>query len=338
MTSRPAHNLLPYGKLEPRTFKQVIKPLLARVDRSVLIGPQLGVDAAVVRPPAGDIVITCDPITLAEDLVGYYAVHVNVNDLAVMGAEPKFMTVCLIAPPTTPARLRRITAEIARQAHRLNVAVVGGHTEISAAVNQPVVVATMIGRLGAAGPIGPAGGKAGDVIVMTKSAAVETTAIIAREKYSQLRRRGFAASTLDRARRFLRNPGISILAEARIAAKAQSHAMHDATEGGLVTALWELAQASSLTAVVDLTRIPVRPITRKLCDVFQIDPLRCISSGSLLIAISQARLPGLLAKLKAAGCRATPLGRLQSGRSQLIDQLTGARLEPCNDEITKLWS
>ena len=329
---------LALGKLDPGAFKRILAPLLKCSDPSVLTGPALGVDAAVVKLPKGNIAVTCDPITLAQDLLGYYAVHINANDLAVMGAKPAYMILCLLAPPVPEKTLSQICRTIARQAHKLKITVLGGHTEISTAVNQPVAIVTMIGPLISPRPIGPGPARPGQVIVMTKTAAIEATAIIARQKYQPLLRAGIAPARLNRARRFIYKPGISILPEARLAIKCGASAMHDATEGGMITALWELAQAGKCTALADLAAIPVNPLTTQLCHAVQIDPLRAISSGTLLITISRAKLEGLLKNLKAIGVKATPIGSLKPGKPKLLDQATGKSIAPCADQITTLFA
>lgn len=320
---------------------ELLKKMLAKLPRpspDVVVGPAVGVDAAVVKVTGKMLAVTSDPITLAVDVLAYYCVHVNANDLAVMGAEPQFMTVvCLLPVGSDAATVRRLGRDLAQSAEQLDLSIIGGHTEITPVVNEPVMVGTMLGRLTARRPISSSGAKPGDVVVMTKYAALEATAIIARERRNRLVSAGLSSSAIRRAQNLLFRPGISILPEARISARLGCSAMHDATEGGLVTALWELAAPGGVRIEVDLSAIPVLPITAAACRPWNIDPLRAISSGAMLTTISEGRVRRLLRELDGSGIEASVIGRVVAGKGGAVDSNTGERLEPIRDEIAKLY-
>jgi len=284
------------------------------------------------------LAVTSDPITLTGHLAAYYCVHVNANDLAVMGALPEYMTVVGLCPPAPEQTIHQITRELAQYARDLHVTIVGGHTEITTAVNTPILVATMFGPLISKRVISSASAKPGDVVVMTKTAALEATAIIARERVTVLGKTKMPASRIRKMQNLLFDPGISVLRESQIALRAGCSAMHDATEGGILTALWEIAEASRARVEIESDKIPVLPDTRQVCRLWKIDPLRAISSGTLLLTISPRKLQRLLADLSGAGIQATVLGTVQQGPAELLDKSTGQCLLPSEDEITKIYS
>lgn len=324
------------GKVPHDVLKGVLRGFEQRRS-DVVVGPGLGLDAAVVRMTGDLVAVTSDPITLAGDLMAYYCVHVNANDLAVMGAKPAFMTVvCLLPIGSEVSVLKRLGRDLARYAKAVNVAVVGGHSEITSAVTSPVMVGTMLGRL-AGRPMGAGGARPGQVVVMTKWAGLEATAIMARERPGRLRSAGFSERELGRAQRLLFRPGISIVREAEAAMAAGCSAMHDATEGGVATGLWELAEASGVRLAIDVDRIPILPATRRACALWGIDPLGVISSGALLVTVGARKAKGLLAALGRRGISATIIGQVVKGRPAVTDVKTHRRLEPVQDEIVKVY-
>jgi len=335
--TKTAHLLGP-GKV-PNELLSKLLAKFAPLSANVVVGPNVGVDAAVIKNPRGRyLAVTSDPITLAADLLAYYCIHVNANDLAVMGAEPEFMTAVCLLPVGTEAKLMiRLGTDLARYSRGLNINVIGGHSEVTPTVTAPVMIGTMLGRVTTPAPISAAGARVGDVVVMTKQAGLEATAIIARERAERLLNAGLTSTTVRRARRLLFQPGISILPEARVAAGIGCSAMHDATEGGLVTALWEMASASQRRIQVDLTKIPVLPITTQICRVWDIDPLRVISSGSILVSIRPRMLHPLLASLKERRITATVIGEVTSGKPGVLDMSRKRLLSPVQDHILKIY-
>ncbi len=337
MSSSTEKTLSP-GKLPHRQLQAMLESLRSKRDKSVVIGPAMGIDAAVVNLPSGMIAITCDPITLAGDLAAYYCVNVNANDIAVMGAEPEYMIVSALFPPTPAKEIKKTARQLAKYANELDIKIIGGHTEITEAVNMPVLIATMFGRLRKRGRIISAtAAKPGEVVIMTKYAAIETTSIIAREKTQTLKQAGFSVNEIRKAKNLLFKPGISIIPEAKIAFDIKCSAMHDVTEGGIISALWELAQASNTKIEVSLDDIPILPITKRMCKLWDIDPLRTISSGSLLVTISAERAERFIRKLAEAKISACCIGRVLSGKVGLFESKKRKKLLPCQDEIVKIY-
>jgi hydrogenase maturation factor len=238
-------------------------------------------------------VVTADPITFTAEHLGWYVVQVNANDVAVMGAPPEFFTATLLFPAgaTAPEDVERCFDQIRRACEELSIAWIGGHTEITPAVTQPVACGQMIGRVARERLVASSGAREGDDLVLIGSLGLEGTAVLARE-----RRKDLPASLAEEGARLLFDPGISVVAAARrVCETIRPHAMHDPTEGGLVTAVREIAAACGLGVRLSLDRLPVAGPTREICEQFGVDVLGLLSSGSLLVACNAADTGRLLA-------------------------------------------
>src|SRR5215831_9230893 len=282
-------NILAVGKLP----LEHLRPLLrhsTKHDPRLLIGPQIGEDAAVIDVGDRYLVVATDPVTFASDQIGRYAVHVNANDVAVMGARPLWFFVVILLPEnsTTPARAEAIMADVRDACEQLDVALGGGHTEITQGLDRPILVGQMLGEVAPTRLVRKTRISIGDQILLTQGVAIEGTAILAREKSERLRGR-VDADLLTRVACFLIEPGISVVSAALTAANVGEvvHAMHDPTEGGLVAGLFELVAPVGLGLRVIREHIPVFPETHTICRVLALDPLKLIASGALLIAVAR---------------------------------------------------
>lgn len=312
MSSDPQfYPLLPAGKLPNALLDTLLRRFPAH-DPRLLVGPQMGVDAAVIDFGATCLVAKTDPITFATDAIGWYAVNVNANDIAVMGATPRWFmaTVLLPAGKTTSALAEAIYDQIAAACADLGVALAGGHTEITVGLDRPIVSGTMLGDVTPERLLRSSNVQPGDDLVLVGSIPIEGTALIAREKEADLLARGFDPALLRRAQDFLHTPGISVVRAARLAAQAAAvHAMHDPTEGGLATGIWEMAQASGVGMTLDFDAVPVPAESQMLCAAYGLDPLGVIASGALLVALPAAETDALLAACRAANLPAQVIGR-----------------------------
>lgn len=332
---------LPAGKLPNEWLARFLHEFRFQ-DPALLINPGVGEDIAAVDVTGEEVLILkSDPITFATDAIGQYAVLVNANDIATAGADPRWLLATLLFPPgTTPADIRGVLSDLSAFCHRWGITLCGGHTEVTDAVVRPVVCGTMAGRVRRRELIDKRRMRPGDVLLMTKSAGVEGTAILAREFAPRLRRLGLSASELACARGFLER--ISILAEARSAAACGGvSAMHDVTEGGVATAIAELAVAGGCMLQVDLEAIPVRPETRRLCRLLGLDPLGLIGSGSLLIACRPGRAPRVEQAIRNAGIEVTRIGKAV-GKGDGVQGVKHGRPVPwprfAVDEIARLFA
>jgi hydrogenase expression/formation protein HypE len=342
----------PLGKLPPDHLARLLTHY-APSDRRVILGPGVGRDAAVIalsdpaEKGAGSyLVAKTDPITFASDEIGWYAVHVNANDIACTGATVHWFLATLLLPEaqTNQATVDTIFEQIAGACTELGVGLVGGHTEITHGIDRPIVVGCMLGEVAPERLVRPDGARPGDVLLVTKGIAVEGTAIIAREKADILSEGDVSEgdeSLLERCQRFLYDPGISVVRDAAVATAAGDvRAMHDPTEGGLATGLWELAEAAGVGLAIDEPAIPVMPETLFLCRQLGLDPLGLIASGTLLLAVAPKDAAAVTGALTEAGIAASRIGHVvERARGILLRNGTDERPLPRfdRDEITRLF-
>jgi hydrogenase expression/formation protein HypE len=329
------------GKLPP----DLLAELLARLpvtDPRVIVGPRVGEDAAVIDFGDRCLVAKTDPITFATDDIGWYAVHVNANDIATMGAEPRWFLATVLLPEGTPAsQALAIADQLARGCRELGIALVGGHTEVTVGLDRPLVVGQMLGEVARDGLVTSAGARPGDAVLLTKAIPIEATAILARECRERLLGHGIPAADLDRAAAFLYDPGISVVPEARLAARLRAAtAMHDPTEGGLATGLRELAGASGVGLRIHRDQLPLLPEAAPLCAALGLDPLGCIASGSLLLTCRAADTERLLAAYAEQGIPCAVIGTAMEAVQGLVmvdGKMEGELPAFARDEIARLF-
>jgi len=334
--------LLPIGKL-PGDLLQAVLDKQVSHDPRVIVGPRVGEDAAVIDLGDRYLVATADPITFATDDLGWYALHVNANDIVVRGATPRWFLATLLLPGgrTDEENVRALFGQLAEACADLEVTLVGGHTEVTHGIDRPIVAGTMLGDVARDRLVTTAGARIGDAIVLTKGVPLEGAAIIAREREAELRARGVPPAVIRRARNFLRVPGISVRPEAEIACElAAVHAMHDPTEGGVATALHELAAAAGVGLRVDRDRITLLPEGRALCDAFGLDPLGTIASGALLMTLAPAEAGIVIHALAREGIDSHFIGQVVPPE-QGVTLTDGARQWPlptfARDEIARIF-
>ena len=320
-----APDRLPAGKLPVDHLRTLVETVRSPHPR-LLIGPRIGEDAAVIAGADTYLVVSTDPITFATDRIGWYAVHINANDVAVMGARPLWFSVVILLPQAnaTPTMAETIASDVRAACDGLGVTVCGGHTEVTHGIDRPIVIGQMIGEVAPARLIDKTRIRAGDHILLTRGVAIEGTAVLARERADRLQGRVDAA-LLDRAATLLLDPGISVVNAALAAVDAGGvgvvHAMHDPTEGGLAAGLTELVAASGLGARVVSERVRVLPETAAICDALGLDPLNLLASGALLIAVASDADERVTAALGHAGVDVATIGEVRPG----IDGLTISR-------------
>jgi hydrogenase maturation factor len=335
----PDRDVLPDGKL-PADDLAAALGRLAVLHPRLLVGPEVGEDAAVIETGGARLVVATDPITFATERVGWYAVHVNANDIAVMGARPAWFFAAVLLPHGTPREAAHaLLDDLGQTCRSLGIVLAGGHTEITPAVAHPVIVGQMIGEAAPDEIVTKRGLRPGDLVVLTRGAAIEGTALLARELGPQLATR-LDAPVLERARALLFDPGISVLAAARTATSAAAvHAMHDPTEGGVLNGLFELATAARLGLTAWAERIPVLEETRAVCAALEADALALLASGALLVGVPPADAPRLVEALAASGIPAAVVAEARDEREGLTLHRNGrmTKLEaPTRDEVARL--
>ncbi|MBP1722845.1 MAG: synthase related protein [Deltaproteobacteria bacterium] len=330
----------PTGKLPMEELSRLLSRY-TRKDPGIIVAPGIGKDATVISFGDKYLVAKSDPITFAADQIGWYAVHINANDVAAMGGTPRWFLATLLLPEgkTGPKEVEEIFSQISGACGELGVILCGGHTEISHGIDRPIVVGQMLGEVEKEKLVSPDKIRLGDEIILTKGIAIEGTALIARElkDLHSLLDEGI----LGRCRDLLHSPGISVVREARIASQAAAvHAMHDPTEGGLATGLFELADAAAVGLWVEMDRIHVLPETALLCEKLKLAPLGLLASGALLIAAAARDSERIIRALAAEGISASVIARVwerEKGvklaeRGKITDLPSFAR-----DEVARLF-
>ena len=293
----------------------LLERILAKVDISdprVVVGPRVGEDTAVLQTSGSLLVAKSDPVTFATDQIGWYSVQVNANDVACTGGTPKWFLATLLVPERfTEDEAEAVFDQILEACRSIDVSLVGGHSEVTYGIDRPIIMGTMLGEVEQDKLILTGGAQEGDSIVVTKGIAIEGTALLAREKASQLLQAGMSQEEIDKAASLLGVPGISVLHDARVAcASSQVHSMHDVTEGGLVTGLREVAKASGLGLAIEESSLPILSECQEVCEALGLDPLGLLASGALLITLPTADVPGLLTSLEGEGINGFEIGTM----------------------------
>ena len=313
---------LPVGKLPGQLLSRLIETY-ATSDPSVVVGPGLGGDAAAIDVGETTIVVKSDPITFASESPARYLVDVNANDLACLGAAPRWMMVTALLPEgTTETLVEAHFRELRDACVQRGISLVGGHTEITFGLRRPLLVGVLIGEVEHDRLLRPGGARPGDVLLLSKAIAIEGTALVARELGDRLR--GLVdPSLVARAADLLADPGISVAAEAIALLEAGGiTALHDPTEGGLAMGVRELALAADCGATIDRDAVPVLPETAAIAKALSIDPLGMLASGSLLAAAE----PDSVERLVSLGLGVTPIGEV-TGNGRFVLRAGGTDRE-----------
>jgi hydrogenase expression/formation protein HypE len=318
------------GKLNWDDLKEIIDGNKSVVRTDVRIRSGIGEDCSVIDFGEYECVVSTDPITGADKNIGKLAVNINCNDIASCGVEPVGILVTILVPPTATLQdIKNIMAEIDEETKKYNVEILGGHTEVTEAVNRIVVSCTAIGKGKKGSAVATSGAKMGDDIVVTKLLCMEGTSIIVNDhlhKVSDV----LTHKEIEIAKDYVNS--ISVINEGCIAGEVGVNAMHDITEGGVLGALWEVAEASNLGFRVYNDKMPISNITYKICDTLHIDPLKFISSGSMLITVASGK--ELVDKLNSKGIKATTIGKMTKSRGILVtDNIEKDVLPPTRDEL-----
>ncbi|HKL98722.1 MAG TPA: AIR synthase family protein [Mobilitalea sp.] len=323
------------GKVPETVLKRSVLNLIKHRRDEVLVGPAIGEDCSVIAIDEDEVlVISTDPITGTTKDIGSLAVHITANDIASNGAEVIGMMLTILLPEgSQETELKTIMRDIEAVCKSLDIEIMGGHTEITKAVNQPIITVAGVGKMKRLDMIKTAGAEPGHEIVMTKWAGLEGTAIIAAAKEQELLSK-YSASFIDGAKNLIDH--ISVIPEAKVARAIGVTSMHDVTEGGIFGALWEIGAASKVGLEVDLKKILLKQETVEICEFYDLNPYMLISSGSMLIVTDKANL--LVDSLKDKGITAAVIGRIKEGNDRVIINEDEIRyLEPPkSDELYKV--
>lgn len=331
--------MLKTGKLDSRLLEEIVFKNIKFKRPEVLTRPGIGEDCAVVDFGTYECVISTDPITAAVSEIGRLAVHVSCNDIASNGIEPLGIMLTVLLPEgITEEDVEMIMKQAGETSEELGVEIIGGHTEITPAVTKPVIVSTAIGRGEKWASQQAENMKPGDYILITKQAGLEGTGIIATDFKGEL----IGLLTEDEFREaasMLRQ--VSVVKEGVIAGKIGTAGMHDITEGGVLGAVWEMCDIANTGAEVWIDKIPVAEVTKKICDHFDIDYLRLISSGSMMIMVHPEVKEQMVTALDEAGVPVACIGRIrdrEEGVCMVIEDEKIVIAPPVSDELYKVVS
>lgn len=317
------------GKIDQDTFTSFLLLRLGKKDGTVLVPPQTGIDAAIIDIGDGKVLIIAeDPILAIPkqpwEMFGWYTVHIGASDVAVMGVKPRYMTYSLLMPPDTKEEdFKTIVDSIHKAALELDIAIVGGHTGYYPGFAAPTIGGvTVFSIADASSYVTPAGAKPGDHIILTKGPAIETAGILAVIRERELLKR-YPPSLVEKAKDLCRQ--MTVVKDSIVAMESGGvTAMHDATEGGVIGGLFEIASASGVGMKIDEGLFVYPPEVRMVCESFAIDPVAAIAEGSLLITARSDRSNGILQQLKSAGIDASVIGQVVADqKTRTLKRLDG---------------
>lgn len=332
----------PVGKLPASVLEKMLTRFRVH-DERVVVGPRIGEDAAAIDEGDRYLIVKSDPITFATDELGWYAVVVNANDIACRGATPQWFLPTILLPEgkADEAMVEAIFTQIADACAELNIAVIGGHTEITYGLDRPILSGQMLGEVAKEKLVTTSGARVGDAVILTKGIPMEGTSIVAREKEQELRQAGISPALIERAKNYLREPGISVVKDALLAVNTVNvHCLHDPTEGGLATGLREVAIAANVGLRIIAERIPLLQEGKELLSVFGLDPMGTIASGALALTVAPGDVDALLAAFQQADIAANVIGEVVP-MEQGVTLQRGGKDTPLPtfdaDEIAKLF-
>lgn len=321
------------GKLTNETLREIIISKIKKSSKDIIVGPEIGEDCSIIDFGSEVCVLTTDPVTAAEEKMGHIGVHICCNDIASAGVKPIGVMVTILAPLSAALEdIGQVMHEVNEACAELDIDVLGGHTEVTSAVNRMVLSITAIGKGKKEQVVTTGGAKTGDDIIVTGFAGLEGTGILSKSYYDYLITK-LPADTVETGKNMIKS--ISVANVGTLAAQFGVNAMHDATEGGVLGAIWEVAEASNGGMYVYEERIPVKEETIRICQVLNINPYRLISSGCMVITCSNGK--GLCELLNKNGISADVVGKITKG-SKII-KAGGIEAEvnpPESDEIYRV--
>jgi len=316
-------------------------PFVETNDPDVILGASFGEDVALTQV-GGDILAShVDPIVGAIENIGWLAVHVACNDIATSGIPPRWILLLVLVPKQTDEDLlEHIMSDIKRGAEEVGVSIIGGHTGYSSGLRRPMVAVSAFGTASGRRPVYTNGACVGDQVLITKGVAMEGTAILAQDFEDVATELGMNKQDLEEARSLINE--ISVVKEALVLAKIGTSAMHDVTRGGLLETLLEIAHLSGVGIEVDTSRMLIRPIVTSFAQAFKFDPLKMISSGSLVATVHPKRMTEISRTLTKMGIPFANIGRVKKGKDVSLllgDKVIRYHKIRCEeDELARMWT
>jgi len=327
---------LPPGKVPIDILEEVVFRYLGAERGEVVLGPGIGFDCAVVDVGGKSLIVTIDPITGAVERIGWLAVNINANDIATTGVEPALFFPCILFPENVDKKIvETVCIQMDRAAKDLGMAIVGGHSEVTPGLKSTIVIGCAIGIAEKGKYVTPRGAKPEDKLILTKSAGIEGTAILASDREERLRKT-LSQTVLSSAKEFYNQ--ISVVKDSIKAFETGGvNAMHDPTEGGVIGGVYEMAEASNLGVMIFEERVPVRQETLEICRFFNIDPLYLVSSGALLVSSKPKFTEKIVRHLERNRIPTSVIGEFLEDRRRRVmvsrDEKTQALPKPSSDHL-----
>ncbi len=327
------------GKVDKRVFDEIILPKLGRRDRRILLGPAHGVDAAAVKVSRDFVMVAAEDPTFGMPVLmpyfGWAIVHICASDVAVLGIKPRYMLISLLLPPRTSYEtLQSIWVQIHEECRRLGISIIGGHTGVYPGISYPLNGGCVVIGFGRKSDLRPSSNaRPGDALLITKGAAIEAAGILAHQAKEELRH-VLGSEVLEEAKRLIFQ--MSVVEDALTAAR-YCRAMHDATEGGVLNAIYEMAEASGVGVRVYKEKIPIPEPAKKICKYFGIDPLISISEGTLLISASKNNVRKIMSALKRKKISAAVIGEFTRSRNRVIIESDGSEEDLKPVKVDPFW-
>lgn len=308
-----------FGKLDRESFEKIIFPYLGKANKNVMIGPKHGVDAAVIDLGDRVMAVATDPtfgMPVVMPFFGWAIAHICASDVAVLGIKPEYMTICILLPPESkPETLEGFWKQLHEECVKFGITIVGGHTGIYPGIGYPLNGGCTVWGFGKKEELTPASNaKIGDKVIMTKGPAIEAVGILAYQAEAKLTEK-LGKDMVERAKKYL--PEMTVVKDALVAAKF-AHAMHDATEGGLLNGVYEIAEASGTGVRIYEDKIVTPEEITQVCKYFSIDPLISIGEGTLVITAEKAKTAVLISELKKNNIPAYEIGEITEGERTFV--------------------
>jgi len=335
--SKMIQETLSVGKLDPGLLKNMVFRCLGAPSSRVVLGPKIGEDACAIDFEDKVLVVHSDPITGAMENIGWLAVNIAANDIATRGVKPLWMLIVLLLPENiSSAKLQQITRQVDEAARELDIAIVGGHSEVTSSLKRPIIIATAMGETEKEKLVQSGGARIGDRVIVTKGAAIEGTAILSTELAERLTKE-VDPKVIESAKLFIER--ISVVKDALIAMDVGGvHAMHDVTEGGVAAGLQEVAWASNVGLVAYEEKIPIHNETKLICQALKIDPLKTIGSGALIISAHPQKADEIVNSLRENNVPASIVGKIvNKSDGAYILRKDGTKLDLTKPVKEELW-
>ncbi len=329
------------SKFSLNDLERHVFPFVETNDPDVILGSAFGEDVALTRIGDEVLVSHVDPIVGAIGNIGWLAVHVACNDIATSGAPPRWILLLVLVPTEDDMDLlEQIMRDAKRASNEISVSIIGGHTGYSAGLSRPLVAVTALGIATDRKPLRTSGAQVGDHVLITKSIALEGTAILAQDFADVALRSGLTRQDLETARKLMTE--MSVVQEALVLAEHGATSMHDVTRGGVLETLLEIALLSNVGISIDASRVPILPVVSRFTRAFQFDPLRMISSGTLAATVPPDRMSRVTDSLKKAGVPFADVGRVTDGVGVLLLRKDGnvhyREIHCEEDELARMWT